>query len=127
MALIKTDFIFKLKRLKMSQNNEDIECAICFEPSEDCIKTPCNHYFHENCLDDHLYENALCPTCNFKLYEGEEYIPELYLKNQFNSEIPDDYFLDYPDLKKLDLQFYKKKKKKKKWKFPPQLVIQIIS
>jgi len=48
--------------------NED--CPICLAPLDDeCVKTPCQHHFHEDCLNDYFVrtrepgKRASCPLC----------------------------------------------------------------
>ncbi|KAF4672514.1 hypothetical protein FOL47_000429 [Perkinsus chesapeaki] len=47
------------------------ECSICFQnysDSSDEIKhTPCNHYFHKDCLSHWLNTATTCPLCRFDL------------------------------------------------------------
>ena len=49
--------------------NDNLNCSICFDKLENNIlKTPCNHYFHQNCLDEWIAKNLNnkeqnCPNC----------------------------------------------------------------
>jgi hypothetical protein len=56
------------------------DCVICLSTiSDDCVCTPCNHHFHQGCLDqyllthgcheecDQLYRRARCPICRGSL------------------------------------------------------------
>ena len=44
------------------------DCTICFENiNNNAIKTPCNHYFHQKCLDEWIVKNINnCPICRFE-------------------------------------------------------------
>lgn len=49
------------------------ECCICMEPfcQEKGIKrTPCEHHFHEACLDEWLKRSKKCPLCRIDLEES---------------------------------------------------------
>ena len=47
-------------------------CPVCFDKIENkAIKTPCNHYFHQECLDEWIVKNINkpnqnCPICRFE-------------------------------------------------------------
>ena len=49
--------------------NNNLNCSICFDKLENNIlKTPCDHYFHQNCLDEWIAKNLNnkeqnCPIC----------------------------------------------------------------
>lgn len=49
--------------------NDNLNCSICFDKLENNIlKTPCDHYFHQNCLDEWIAKNLNnkeqnCPIC----------------------------------------------------------------
>jgi|LauGreDrversion4_2_1035121.scaffolds.fasta_scaffold14889_3 hypothetical protein len=60
-----------LSNLRVLQLGEqETECVICFEPLQPSVdltlcvvKTPCNHYFHNNCLFEWIQINNTCPVC----------------------------------------------------------------
>ncbi|XP_063398795.1 RING finger protein 145-like [Mytilus trossulus] len=39
-------------------------CAICLRNMTSAMITPCNHYFHESCLQKWSYLKETCPMCN---------------------------------------------------------------
>ncbi|CAM9362994.1 unnamed protein product, partial [Discosporangium mesarthrocarpum] len=59
---------------------DDESCAICladYEGSDMLRQLPCNHAFHQKCVDDWLKYNASCPNCRAQIIslgveEGEE-------------------------------------------------------
>ena len=50
---------FLPESLPLLDNDDDIECGICFEDNCD-YKTNCNHLFHKNCISKWL---NTCPIC----------------------------------------------------------------
>lgn len=57
---------------KTINNVIDNECIICYEKMEyGIIRTPCNHYFHTECLNKWLEsnkrDNKNCPICRINL------------------------------------------------------------
>ena len=66
MVLLNNDQLKDLKELNI--NN----CPVCFDKIENnAIKTPCNHYFHQECLDEWIVKNINksiqnCPICRFE-------------------------------------------------------------
>lgn len=40
--------------------------------SRNVLRTPCGHYFHENCLEIWLDDNESCPMCRDWIYTGTE-------------------------------------------------------
>lgn len=49
------------------------ECCICMEVFSDCKaikRTPCEHHFHEACLDEWLQRSKKCPLCRIDLEEA---------------------------------------------------------
>jgi|SaaInlStandDraft_5_1057022.scaffolds.fasta_scaffold35970_2 hypothetical protein len=57
--------IYKNKLPGYSINNSDI-CSICLEP-ESNWKLPCNHIFHNKCIDKWCICNNTCPYCRQKI------------------------------------------------------------
>ncbi|PVV05415.1 hypothetical protein BB560_000063 [Smittium megazygosporum] len=51
--------------------NDYSECLICFErllPNDKCREIPCDHLFHQPCLDKWLLtRTCFCPTCRYDL------------------------------------------------------------
>ncbi|CAD8058736.1 unnamed protein product [Paramecium sonneborni] len=59
---------------KMLQEYLSKECSICllqFEKKEKFRITPCNHLFHDQCLQDWTKKNSQCPLCRQGLKEEE--------------------------------------------------------
>lgn len=48
------------------QENDD-DCAICWEEMKSARKLPCNHLFHDGCLRSWLEHETSCPTCRHPL------------------------------------------------------------
>ena len=46
----------------------DDTCSICLEEFKikNCVLTPCNHIYHENCIKVSLQNNKKCPLCRFE-------------------------------------------------------------
>lgn len=59
--------------LELNQYNPDDMCSICHEnygTTQAIYKTPCNHIFHNNCLNEYceMYEgDVVCPICRSNL------------------------------------------------------------
>ncbi|XP_048254927.1 E3 ubiquitin-protein ligase AMFR-like isoform X1 [Haliotis rufescens] len=53
----------------LEQNNDD--CAICWERMESARKLPCCHLFHNSCLRSWLEQDTSCPTCRMPLSDGQ--------------------------------------------------------
>ncbi len=52
--------------------NDGRTCAICFEEFKDgAVKTPCSHYFHEECLAKWCKAHTDCPLCRQSIAEEE--------------------------------------------------------
>jgi len=66
----------KVMKVKLYENDNDNEmndtsystCAICLEKYEIgesvSVLKPCNHMFHENCIDEWIKKSIICPLCN---------------------------------------------------------------
>ncbi|XP_038077214.1 E3 ubiquitin-protein ligase AMFR-like [Patiria miniata] len=50
---------------ELQENNDD--CAICWEEMKSARKLPCNHFFHNTCLRSWLEHETSCPTCRHAL------------------------------------------------------------
>lgn len=48
-----------------NSNEEENECIICFHPldSQQLTQLPCDHRFHEQCINDWIAEDPTCPLC----------------------------------------------------------------
>lgn len=57
--------ITNLNNLRIDHTDQEIECVICFEllRENSVVRTPCNHYFHNNCLLEWVIINNTCPVC----------------------------------------------------------------
>lgn len=52
-----------------------LACSVClsnFQPGDVCRKLPCNHYFHQECIDCWLKKAKSCPTCRGDLLGMQE-------------------------------------------------------
>ncbi|GMH72140.1 hypothetical protein TrRE_jg11991 [Triparma retinervis] len=58
------------------QTNREAElCSICLCEYENCnsvVRLPCDHLFHDDCLDKWVQNNFRCPLCNEDLRSEEE-------------------------------------------------------
>lgn len=56
----------EIKFEKISEPPDDT-CSICLEEFKikSCVKTPCNHIYHENCIKVSIQNNKKCPLCRF--------------------------------------------------------------
>ena len=62
--------IYHLISLEDKDIIEDIECPICldeFKKGDKCYLLPCNHYFHQECLEDWFSKDKICPSCRLPL------------------------------------------------------------
>jgi len=58
----------RIQEVKISGSDE--VCAICQDKmpmSSKAVEMPCEHRFHEDCLERHLEERADCPLCRSDL------------------------------------------------------------
>lgn len=54
----------------MNENEDIIECSICFYPViSDKYVTECEHTFHHSCLREWNLQRLSCPLCNSKITE----------------------------------------------------------
>jgi hypothetical protein len=49
-----------------------MSCSICMNDIVDCVKTPCDHEFCNDCLTHWLMTKNSCPMCRYKLGEKED-------------------------------------------------------
>lgn len=88
-------FNFQMNRNQGSENNERVprptsqavidsinrvnvtdgrQCSICFEAmAENCMKLPCEHTFHEDCITQWLHRHSTCPMCRSPVSEDDEF------------------------------------------------------
>lgn len=61
--------------LVLSLYEDEPSCSIClceYEKGESVMRLPCNHLYHESCLDSWITNHVRCPLCNYDLMEGFE-------------------------------------------------------
>nr|XP_004515506.1 E3 ubiquitin-protein ligase TTC3-like [Cicer arietinum] len=56
-----------IEELEMVKVEEVGKCPICFEDFNVCVRMPCLHMFHMNCIRDWLEVGNSCPLCRFKM------------------------------------------------------------
>lgn len=63
----------------MNINTSDISCSICLGEVDRGVVTTCNHYFHEECIDE-WFVNSLnslnslsCPNCRSRVYSYKNF------------------------------------------------------
>lgn len=59
---------------KLEEEREELNCPICLEDylEEDILrKMPCDHFYHQECIDQWLKNNSLCPVCKQNIRDGE--------------------------------------------------------
>ncbi|KAM7256203.1 hypothetical protein ACFE04_011944 [Oxalis oulophora] len=55
---------------ELALHSDDSECCICltqYVNGEELCTLPCNHHFHDGCIDKWLRINATCPLCKFNI------------------------------------------------------------
>ncbi|KAK6106459.1 TRC8 N-terminal domain family protein [Brugia pahangi] len=68
-------------------------CAICLSDIlEDARITPCNHFFHSECLKKWLYVKQVCPLCYSDLCKCKipEALEQLFLEERHNFNAPEE-------------------------------------
>jgi len=50
---------------------EVLGCPICMEPLAEAVRTPCNHFFHEECLATWCARHVDCPLCRQQIGEPD--------------------------------------------------------
>ncbi|KAL6535789.1 Transmembrane E3 ubiquitin-protein ligase fly2 [Orobanche hederae] len=57
------------RRFHNQGTNQAVDCVICMttielsQRSNDCMVTPCDHFFHRSCLQRWMDIKMECPTC----------------------------------------------------------------
>ncbi|KAK3086154.1 hypothetical protein FSP39_014404 [Pinctada imbricata] len=64
----------------IQQNNDN--CAVCWEKMDTARKLPCGHLFHNACLRSWLEQDTSCPTCRTSLNEGQDQDPNSNVPNE---------------------------------------------
>lgn len=75
--------------LVLSVNEEEPSCSIClceYEMGESVMRLPCNHIYHESCLDSWVTNHVRCPLCNYDLMQGFEAPPRPPPPQQNNNQ-----------------------------------------
>ena len=89
------------------ENVEEVKYSICHDSSEGDTNyvTECNHRFHHECIQEwfNQSQNTMCPICRQFLHGFYLDVTELDLSYKNLRELPTNYFLAYPNLKKLNL------------------------
>ncbi|KAI0226395.1 E3 ubiquitin-protein ligase AMFR, partial [Lamellibrachia satsuma] len=81
---------------ELDENNDD--CAICWEGMETARKLPCGHLFHSACLRSWLEQDTSCPTCRMNLSDPSERTTRAPATGDINGNEP------RPDAQNNDLQ-----------------------
>ncbi|OTF76745.1 E3 ubiquitin-protein ligase AMFR-like protein, partial [Euroglyphus maynei] len=53
-------------------NDENNDCAICWDRMENARRLPCGHFFHTACLRSWLEQDTSCPTCRHSLRQQQQ-------------------------------------------------------
>ncbi|OVA09820.1 zinc finger protein [Macleaya cordata] len=64
-----------MPKVEITEENGDLECAICLEGWEiggEAREMPCKHRYHSNCIEKWLGIHGSCPVCRFKMPVDEE-------------------------------------------------------
>lgn len=72
--------IEKLQRFKPTEENLKEECPICkdnYKQTDQLMKMPCNHIFHETCLSSWLKLRNSCPNCRMELKTDNQFYEQL--------------------------------------------------
>lgn len=64
----------KATQEELDNNNDD--CAICWDTMSTAQKLPCGHLFHTTCLRSWLEQDTSCPTCRLSLKYRDPNAPE---------------------------------------------------
>jgi hypothetical protein len=66
--------------------NADTECSICFSSikAKNAFKLPCDHIFHEDCINKWSNQNNSCPLCRKIIDENKPIEPERRLSIQIS-------------------------------------------
>ena len=74
------------KCLSTFLKNADTECSICFSSikAKNAFKLPCDHIFHEDCINKWSNQNNSCPLCRKIIDENKPIEPERRLSLQIS-------------------------------------------
>ena len=53
---------------KLSYENKEFECSICYTTREDKINLDCNHSFCKKCLSKWFSKSNTCPNCRKEIH-----------------------------------------------------------
>lgn len=89
-SLEKPSSVSKLEEGGLLSFDEDEEpsCSIClceYERGEKVTRLPCDHIYHESCLNSWTENHVRCPLCNYDLMSGFEQ-PENVRRQQQHAE-----------------------------------------
>ena len=57
---------YTLQHLEMTEARTEDTCSVCqcnYTDGEQCIKLPCGHHFHRDCIKPWFKQNNTCPIC----------------------------------------------------------------
>jgi len=77
------------KKKSFDTVEEQPSCSIClceYEPGDKVIRLPCDHVYHESCLNSWTDGHVRCPLCNYDLMEGYEQPPSVRRARQHAEE-----------------------------------------
>ncbi|TMW63362.1 hypothetical protein Poli38472_002303 [Pythium oligandrum] len=61
-------FLDVIKTTKATPRCENTSCVVCMEALGDsCVELPCQHQFHDHCIEPWLKMHSTCPTCRAQL------------------------------------------------------------
>lgn len=93
--IVKTEEVSKLQRnLNPIQLFESPECSICISTiTDEMFVLKCGHFYHKECISEHLKMKQECPTCRTKLANEHPYVimksflQKANVKAQLSSEL----------------------------------------
>lgn len=65
------------------KGDKNLQCAVCildFEADDKCRHLPCDHLFHQDCIEKWFQEKAKCPVCKID-------VNEVILKNKIADQL----------------------------------------
>jgi hypothetical protein len=97
-----------------NNDEEDIDCPICYEPGCDYITVCCKHKFHEKCIKMWYEKSPTCPLCRtcsireFKIkYNFCDYILKIFNSHaslNFNISSYPSIILPYTKIKRMEIK-----------------------